>query len=99
MEEGAWGKVIRIQASVIKMRQRQPTCFLRTAPSLIGPEVKLGSKDKLVGTNTGGEIVQTLMAKDLSAHEFGFMTYPGIGKGAWEDTCEEVGLFIQDLRA
>jgi hypothetical protein len=81
------------------MRPKQPTSFLRTAPSLIGPEVKPGSKDKLVVTNTDGAINQTPMAKDLSVNEFDFMTYAGLGKGVWGDTFEKVDLFIQGLRS
>ncbi len=81
------------------MRPKHPTSFLRTAPSLIGLEVKPGSKDKLVVTNTGGAINQTPMAKDLSVNEFDFMTYAGLGKGVWGDTSEKVDLFIQGLRS
>ena len=81
------------------MRPKQPTSFLRTAPSVIGPEVELGSQDKLVLTNTDGAIVQTLMAKDLSAYECDFMIYAGLGKGIWGDTSEEVYQFIQGLRS
>jgi hypothetical protein len=81
------------------MRPKHPTSLLRTAPSRIGPEVKLGSKDKLVVTNTDGAIDQTPMAKDLSVNEFDFMTYAGLGKGVWGDTSEKVDLFIQGLRS
>ena len=81
------------------MRPKQPTAFPRTLPEHIGPEFKRDPDDKLEVTNTDGAIDQTPMAKGLSAHEFDFMTYAGLGKGIWGDTCEEVDLFIRGLRS
>ena len=81
------------------MRPKQPTAFPRTLPEHIGPEFKRDPNDKLEVTNTDGAIDQTPMAKGLSAHEFDFMTYSGLGKGIWGDTCEEVDLFIRGLRS
>ena len=106
MAQGFWGKVIRNQKSginnqdsIVTMRPNHSTSILRTAPSLIGPKVKLGLKDKLAVRNTHGVIDQTPMAKDLSVNEFDFMTYAGLGKGVWGDTSEKVDLFIQGLRS
>lgn len=81
------------------MRPKQPTAFPRTLPEHIGPEFKRDPNDKLEVINTDGAIDQTPMAKGLSAHEFDFMTYAGLGKGIWGDTCEEVDLFIRGLRS
>ena len=97
MEEGAWGKVIRNLASVIKMRPKQPIPFPRILPECVGPHVKRGLNYKLEATNNDGPIVQTLMAKNLSVHKFDLMTCAVIGKGIWGSTSEEVDLFIQCL--
>lgn len=81
------------------MRPKLLIPFPRTLPEQIGPDAKRAPNDKLEVTNTDGAIDQTVSTKDLSAHEFDFKTYAGLGKGIWGDTCEEVGLFIQGLRS
>ena len=81
------------------MSPKHPTTLLRTLPAHIEPESKRDSNDKLEVTNTDGAIDQTVRAKDLSAHEFDFMTYAEIDKRVWGDTCQEVVLFIQGLRS
>jgi hypothetical protein len=81
------------------MRPKQPTAFPRTLPEQIGTGFKRGPSDKLEVTNTDVAIDQTPMAKGLSAHEFDFMTYAGLGKGVWGYTSEEVVQFIQGLRS